>query len=124
MKIPTPEQLNQLHRAAADVDQVLATAIALAALTGARRGELAALGWSDVDLVAGRVRIARSLTVVGRTVHEGPTKTHQIRDIALDDAGVSLLRGPLGLHAGLVQASRIVPGEGSIRCVLQRQRAD
>jgi integrase len=92
MKIPTPEQLNQLHRAAAGVDQVLATAIALAALTGARRGELAALRWSDVDLLAGRVRIARSLTVVGGTAHEGPTKTHQVRDIALEDAGVRLLR--------------------------------
>jgi integrase len=92
MKIPTPEQLNRLHRGAGDVDQVLATAIALAALTGARRGELVALRWSDVDLVAGRVRIARSLTVVAGVAHEGPTKTHQIRDIALDEAGVGLLR--------------------------------
>ena len=92
MKIPTPEQLNQLHRAAGDVDRVLATAIALAALTGARRGELVALRWSDVDLVVGRVRIARSLTVVAGRAHEGPTKTHQIRGIALDDAGVGLLR--------------------------------
>ena len=34
-------------------DPVMATAVALAALTGARRGELVALKWSDVDL-AGR----------------------------------------------------------------------
>ncbi|HML01591.1 MAG TPA: site-specific integrase, partial [Acidimicrobiales bacterium] len=51
MKIPTPEELNRLHQVALDVDPVLATAIALAALTGARRGELTALRWSDVDLV-------------------------------------------------------------------------
>lgn len=92
MKIPTPEELNQLHHRAADVDPVLATAIALAALTGARRGELAALRWSDVDLVAGRLRIGRSLTVVSGIVHVGPTKTHQIRDIALDQIGVNVLR--------------------------------
>ena len=45
-----------------------------------------------MDLVVGRVRIARSLTVVAGRAHEGPTKTHQIRGIALDDAGVGLLR--------------------------------
>lgn len=42
--------------------------------------------------MAGQIHIARSLTVVGGTIHEGPTKTHQIRRIALDDAGVNLLR--------------------------------
>jgi integrase len=92
MKIPTPEELNRLHRCATDIDPVLGTAIALAALTGARRGELAALRWSDIDLVAGRLRIARSLTVVYGTVHIGPTKTHQVRDIALDEIGVGALR--------------------------------
>jgi integrase len=92
MKVPTPEQLNQLHRAAAEDDEVLATAIGLAALTGARRGELVALRWSDVDLVVGRVSIARSLSVVQGVVHEGPTKTHQARDVALDEIGVGVLR--------------------------------
>jgi integrase len=92
MRIPTPEELNTLHRSAAGSDPVLATAVALAALTGARRGELAALRWSDIDLVAGRLRIARSLTVVHGTVHVGPTKTHQVRDISLDEIGVGVLR--------------------------------
>jgi integrase len=92
MKIPTPEQLNRLHRTAADIDPVLAAAIALAALTGARRGELAALRWSNVDLRVGRVTIARSIGVVRGTIHEGPTKTHARRDIALDDIAVRVLR--------------------------------
>ena len=92
MKIPTPRRAQPASPRQADVDPVLATAIALAALTGARRGELAALRWSDVDLVTGRLRIARSLTVVDGTVHEGPTKTHQVRDIALDQIGVGILR--------------------------------
>ncbi len=89
---PTLEQMNRLFTEASRTDHTLATAIALAALTGARRGELCALRWSDVDLDAGRVRIARSLTVVEKQIHEGPTKTHQIRDVALDENGVALLR--------------------------------
>ncbi len=92
MTVPTPEQLSRLIKAAEDENPVLATAVALAALTGARRGELVALKWSDVDLVNGRVRIARSLTVSQGVHHTGPTKTHQARDIALDPICVEVLK--------------------------------
>jgi len=92
MKVPTPEQLSALVKAADAVDPVLATAVALAALTGARRGELVALKWSDIDLGAGRVKIARSLTVARGEQHTGPTKTHQSRDLALDSVCLEVLR--------------------------------
>lgn len=92
MKVPTPEQLNALHTAAKDVDPVLATAIALAALTGMRRGELVALRWSDVDLAVGTIRVERAITVVDGVTHQGPTKTHQARRVALDDIAVGVLR--------------------------------
>jgi len=91
MLVPTPEQLSTLVKVAEADDPVLATGIALAALTGARRGELVALRWSDVDLDAGRVTIARSLTVADGQSHEGATKTHQIRNVALDEVGVGVL---------------------------------
>ena len=84
-------------RPLSEIDPVLATAIALAALTGARRGELVALRWSDVDLDGGRVRFARSLTVAGGEQHTGPTKTHASRDIALDDSGVEGAPASMGL---------------------------
>jgi integrase len=84
MHVPTPAQLLSLVKAAEATNPVLATAIFLAALTGARRGEIAALRWSDIDLVKGRVRIARSLTVSQGEQHVGPTKSRQSRDIALD----------------------------------------
>jgi integrase len=92
MKVPTPETLNELHTAARDADAVLASAIAIAALTGIRRGELVALRWSDVDLAAGMLRVERSTTVVDGIVHQGPTKTHAARRVALDEIGVGVFR--------------------------------
>jgi len=52
---------------------------------GARRGELCALRWSDVDFGERTVLIARSL-VEGRgsELVEKNTKTHASRRIALD----------------------------------------
>jgi integrase len=83
---PALADVQQLITAADRTDNVLATAVALAAVTGSRRGELCALRWSDVDKDRRVLRIARSLTVIGAQVTEGPTKTHQRRDIAIDQA--------------------------------------
>ncbi len=91
MLVPTPKQLSELVKAAEIDDPVLGTAVALAALTGARRGELVALRWSDIDLSVGRVTIARSLTVARGEQHTGPTKTHASRELALDPIGVEVL---------------------------------
>ena len=77
--------------AAAGGDSVLATAVALAAVTGMRRGELGALRWSDVDLGLAQLRVSRSLTVTPGRLHMGDTKTHQVRDVALDPGTVDLL---------------------------------
>jgi len=92
MVVPTPDQLSKLVRAADAIDPVIACATALAALTGARRGELVALKWSDIDLVIGRVRIARSLTVANGEQHTGLTKTHAARELALDPVAVEVLK--------------------------------
>ena len=89
---PTPEQVSALIKAAEERDPVLGTAVALAALTGARRGELIALRWSDIDLAKGSVKIARSLTVAQGERHMGSTKTHASRDVALDPIGVEVLK--------------------------------
>jgi integrase len=92
MVVPTPAQLADLVKSAEVRDPVLATATALAALTGARRGELVALRWSDVDLSSGTVRFSRSLTVTEGVTDIGPTKTRQVRNVALDEIGVEVLR--------------------------------
>ena len=92
MKVPTPKQLTELVRTAETIDPLLASSVALAALTGLRRGELLALRWSDVDLTVGSVKVERAITVIDGTTHIGPTKTHQVRRVALDEAGIEVLR--------------------------------
>ena len=92
LKPPTAEEINRLVSAAEKSDPVLATAIALAALTGARRGELVALRWSDIDLDTAHLTISRSISVVDGVTYESPTKTHQVRRLAVDDLCVAVLR--------------------------------
>lgn len=80
-----------IEAAKAEGDGVLATAIALAAVTGMRRGELCALRWTDIDIERGVLRVSRSLTTRGDQRWEGDTKTHQHRDVALDTGTLGLL---------------------------------
>lgn len=72
------EEIRALIAAAEPDDPILATAIALAAATGARRGELCSLRWSDYDPVTGLLQIWGS-------------KTEQARVISLDPFGMSVL---------------------------------
>lgn len=61
--------------------------------TGARRGEALGLRWSDCDLEAGRVSIARALVSVGYEIEWSEPKTAAgRREIKLDPASVSELR--------------------------------
>jgi integrase len=59
----------------------MVVAIMLAADTGARRGELAALRWTDLDLATGVVTISRSLSVVKRARIEKGTKTGSVKTL-------------------------------------------
>jgi integrase len=88
---PTPEQAaRMLAEAWKDPDWGLLLWIAM--LTGARRGELCALRWNNVDLDAGLLEIRASLAQDNSTVWEKSTKTHQQRRITLDQQTVDLLR--------------------------------
>jgi integrase len=88
---PTPQQLVQLFRVADETDPALATFILLAASTGARRGELIALRWSDVDFDRGVLTIARGIVIADRELIEQGTKTHQSRRVTLDAETVNAL---------------------------------
>jgi integrase len=86
---PDPSQVLELIDEAERLDPDMACFLLLAATTGARRGELCALRWTDVDLELGTVVIARSL-VEGRgsVLIEKDTKTHSSRRVALDRTSI------------------------------------
>lgn len=90
-------------RRAAPVDEVLVALIEgaeddllsylrLAAVTGARRGQLVALRWSDLHLDAGTVVFTRAHARVRGGVIEKGTKTDRDYAVALDPATVEVLK--------------------------------
>ena len=64
----------------------------LAMTTGARRGELCGLRWSQVDLDKAVLTYRKGIAQDGTEVWEKDTKTHQKRRIALDPDTVEILR--------------------------------
>ena len=90
---PSPGEVQRIVEVAEAIEPTLANLLLLAALTGARRGELCALRWSDVDWRAGTLHVARSVyeTAGGGWAEKG-TKTHQGRRIGLDELGLAILR--------------------------------
>jgi integrase len=84
LRPPTPEQVVHLFRLAKETDPALATFVLLAASTGARRGELIALRWSDVDLNRAILTIERGIVLADGELIEQGTKTHQSRRVTLD----------------------------------------
>jgi integrase len=73
-----------LRRAAGEAPE-LACFLVLAAATGARRSELVALRWTDVDLDGGTVSISRGVVFGPDGLVEKGTKTHTARRVALDE---------------------------------------
>ena len=88
LKPPDPGQVVQLFRLAQESGPDLANFIMLAASSGARRGELLALRWGDIDLDRGSMSIERGIVRVGDSLIEQGTKTHQSRRISLDSGTV------------------------------------
>jgi integrase len=88
----TPPAPADIVRMIAEASVSLALFLRLAALTGARRGQLCGLHWSDVDLDAATIRWTRSLAKVPGGVVEKETKTGARWPIAIDPATVDLLR--------------------------------
>jgi integrase len=78
------------------------------AMTGARRGEVLGLRWSDVDLGGAALYVRRSLVCVTHEAQYSETKTARSRRaIALDPATVSTLRA----HRSRQLAERLAAGE-------------
>lgn len=98
MVAPTKEQLRAVMHAASRPDDdgvvhlAMPTLIRTAIATGCRRGELAALRWSDLDLDDGVVIVSRSIVSVDRRPVEKPTKTGAIKVLPIGPGTVAALK--------------------------------
>ena len=79
--------------------RVLFPIVAVAAYTGARRGEILALRWSDVDLEAATIRIERAIddAKAGRTI-KLPKSHRGVRTISVDGGLAAVLRAHRECH--------------------------
>jgi len=88
---PAPHELARLFALAAEVDVDLADYILLAAATRARRSELIALRWPDLDLDKRSVGISRGIVLGDDGLVEKDTKTHAARPVSLDPTTVAAM---------------------------------
>jgi integrase len=87
----TPEEINAVLRAA-DADRN--GHLWYLALSGLRRGELAGLRWSDIDVAAGTLTIARNRVQAGagNVVENAPKTLSSCRTLPLDEGLVGVLK--------------------------------
>jgi integrase len=99
---------NRVEFAVVNVDRLAAAFLTLAT-TGARRGEVLGLRWTDVDLDAARAAIWQTVIAVQHRVQFGEPKTAKgRRTIDLDAVTVAALRE----HRKRQAAERLLMGEG------------
>jgi integrase len=91
MSTYTPDEIRLLLRAA---DRDRNGHLWYLALSGLRRGEIAGLRWSDVDLDAGTLTIARNRVQAGagNVVENEPKTRSSCRTLPLDEGLISVLR--------------------------------
>jgi integrase len=137
-KIPAPDESD--HGQVLDKDQLASlvqsfrgssmySIVAVAAFTGARRNEILALRWSDLDPVAKTLRIERSLEETGAAVRgqaqtqrfKGPKRDSHKRTITIDADLVALLLSERDKHLCVVAG---VPAGASVDLSLVRLPAD
>ncbi|MEO1057808.1 MAG: site-specific integrase [Actinomycetota bacterium] len=88
---PSADDLGRVLRRAESESPDLSCYLVLAAATGARRSELIALRWSDVDLEGTTVSIERGIVNGPNGLVEKGTKTHSARRVSLDVRTASVL---------------------------------
>jgi integrase len=88
---PSPEDAARIVAAAWSEDVEWGLLVWLLLVTGARRGEILALRWQNLDLRTGVLSIRHSVDAQRGTPTIKDTKTHQSRRISLDAATVARL---------------------------------
>jgi integrase len=92
MRPPTPAQVNRLLGYAAQTTPLFHLFLVLAVITGARRGELLALRWNDINLTHGAISIQRALLEGPTGPVLAPTKTRRPHHVDLDHGTLALVR--------------------------------
>ena len=87
---PTPQQAARILAGAWAEDPEWGLLVWMLLVTGARRGEVLALRWENVNLASGVLTIRHSVSQLGGTTTIKGTKTHETRRIALDAETVAL----------------------------------
>jgi integrase len=91
VRTPGTEEMARLLALAEESDPTFAVFLRVGAATGARRGELCALRWTDIDWNAKALTIERGIVLVRGGVVERATKTHNVRVVALDEGTITTL---------------------------------
>jgi integrase len=81
--------------------------LSLALDSGARKGELQGLRWTDLDLTRGTMKIERQLLTPGEAPVFGPAKTRQERLLSLSEKTVAVLKEHKREQAELKLANRL-----------------
>jgi integrase len=103
---PDLQGVARLLTAAMDQDPELGLFLRLAVVLGARRSELIALKWREVDLAAGEVLIASGVVrVAGQPLIDKDTKTHAKRRVAVGAETVELLKAHRARQAAAALAA-------------------
>ncbi|MEJ3652052.1 tyrosine-type recombinase/integrase [Actinomycetes bacterium KLBMP 9759] len=89
---PTSEQMARIVEAAWTSSPEWGLYVWLSAVLGARRGEVVALQWEDIDLTAGIVRLDENYVRTNDGMLLKDTKSHQMRRVSIDAPTVELLR--------------------------------
>ena len=90
---PSPEEVVRLLSHVAGVDPDFHTFLTLAVSTGARRSQLGALRWGDVDLERGQIGFLRALLDAKGGPVVRPTKTGRTYRVNLDADSLEILVG-------------------------------
>ena len=92
MRPPSPGEVAPLLAHVLVIDPLFHLFLVLAAMTGARRGQLLALRWIDIDFERGSVSFQRALVEGPDGPVLAPTKTRRSHRVALDPATMALLK--------------------------------
>jgi integrase len=90
---PAPKAVVRLFKFAEESNPSLAVFVLLAASSGARRGELIALRWENLDFDHATMAVERGIVLADGHLVEQGTKSHQSRRLSLDARTVEALRG-------------------------------